>query len=422
MKKLIKPTLLCILLFSLISIISCTALTGTGAHTCADANKDGVCDTCSKALSVTCTEHEDEDNDGKCDVCSQKVDKKMDEVAFSDLTCTYDGKKKKIEVSGAPKGAKISYSADNEYTDAGEYTVTATVKAKGYEDAELTATLTIEPAEIEIEWADELGPYSPNGNKPSLEYTIVGAAEGDEIELDISFGKFDFTKEGSFKATASSKNPNYVVKSGSASVTVSFIYAVYTVSFDTGIENRKIDPEEILDGEAVEEPNAPYNHGKELVGWFFEGEAWDFSAPVTENMTLTAVWALTEYKINYNLDGGENSSLNPETYTVETELTFASPARAGKVFHGWYTDPAFTKPAKAGIEKGSSGEITLYANWTCDKTIDVIEKVDATPLRDGYIKSDCTVCHTRENIERLPATNSIKILAIGNSFSIAIRY
>ena len=95
----------------------------------------------------------------------------------------------------------------------------------------------------------------------------------------------------------------------------------------------------------------------------------------------------------------------------------------GYVFHGWYLDSSLTEKADTDIAKGTVGNLTLYANWTCDKTISVIERLEATPLRDGYVKTDCTVCHTKEKTEILYRTNSIKILAIGNSFSIdALEY
>lgn len=44
----------------------------------------------------------------------------------------------------------------------------------------------------------------------------------------------------------------------------------------------------------------------------------------------------TDYTITYNLDGGTNSSSNPDSYTVLYGVTFAEPTKKGYDFLGWY--------------------------------------------------------------------------------------
>ena len=67
-------------------------------------------------------------------------------VAFSDLTATYDGTEKKIEVTGVlPEGVTVKYS-DNVATDAGTYNAKATLSGEGYKTKVLNATLKIEKA------------------------------------------------------------------------------------------------------------------------------------------------------------------------------------------------------------------------------------------------------------------------------------
>ena len=92
---------------------------------------------------------------------------------------------------------------------------------------------------------------------------------------------------------------------------------------------------------------------------------WNPELPATfpaENATYTAKW-LELYTITYNLDGGTNAQSNPASYTVETEtITLADATKNGDVFIGWYTDESFTNPITK-IEKGSVGNIILYAKW-----------------------------------------------------------
>jgi uncharacterized repeat protein (TIGR02543 family) len=105
-------------------------------------------------------------------------------------------------------------------------------------------------------------------------------------------------------------------------------------------------------------------------GYTFAG--WNPSLPATfpaENATYTAQWTANTYTIAYNLNGGKNNTDNPISYTVETKtIILANATRTGYTFDGWYTDEAFTN-AKTQIAKGSTGNITLYAKWTANKSI-----------------------------------------------------
>ena len=77
----------------------------------------------------------------------QEAPKDFAGLTFADLTVTYDGQPHKIEVSGLPEGATVSYGeTGNEFTLPGEYPITATVSGAGYNNTTLTATLTIQKA------------------------------------------------------------------------------------------------------------------------------------------------------------------------------------------------------------------------------------------------------------------------------------
>lgn len=69
------------------------------------------------------------------------------------------------------------------------------------------------------------------------------------------------------------------------------------------------------------------------------------------------------YTITYELNGGENNSENPATYTDSTkQITLKNPTRTHYTFLGWYDSPDFTNRVTA-IAGGSTGDITLYAKW-----------------------------------------------------------
>lgn len=69
------------------------------------------------------------------------------------------------------------------------------------------------------------------------------------------------------------------------------------------------------------------------------------------------------YTISYQLGGGKNHSENPASYMVSTKtFELKEPTRAGYVFKGWYTDAEY-KNQITQIEKGTTGDMVLYASW-----------------------------------------------------------
>ena len=68
------------------------------------------------------------------------------------------------------------------------------------------------------------------------------------------------------------------------------------------------------------------------------------------------------YNINYELNGGENNSENPLTYTYGEEVELKDATRVGYTFKGWYKEQELTNKVSK-IEKTQKGDITLYAKW-----------------------------------------------------------
>ena len=63
----------------------------------------------------------------------------------------------------------------------------------------------------------------------------------------------------------------------------------YTIIFDTD-GGSKIRKQIVKYGELVKEPKNPTKKGNEFIGWTLNGEQYDFSSPVTSNLTLVANW------------------------------------------------------------------------------------------------------------------------------------
>ena len=83
--------------------------------------------------------------------------------------------------------------------------------------------------------------------------------------------------------------------------TISFevtVGAKHTVTFDYGYEN-KVDTQSVEHDSMVEKPADPTREGYKFLGWYVGEDAYDFSTPVTDDLTLTAKW---EEKKNYNAE------------------------------------------------------------------------------------------------------------------------
>lgn len=114
----------------------------------------------------------------------------------------------------------------------------------------------------------------------------------------------------------------------------------------------------------------PTKRGYAFEGWYAEA---DFRTAVTSikkgstgNRTVYAKWKILEYDLEYEPNSGKNSPQNPLQYNVETDtihLEAPSHEDSHYEFEGWYTDRNFTYPI-AAIEKGSVGNLKLYAKWT----------------------------------------------------------
>lgn len=123
----------------------------------------------------------------------------IDGVTFEDVETTYDGTEKTLAVSNLPNGASVTYDKANTYTNAGEYTVTATIIQENHEDLQLTATLKINKAAYDMSgvvFADKAVTYNgeshsitatnlPNG--VTVEYTGNNQTNADEYTITATF-------------------------------------------------------------------------------------------------------------------------------------------------------------------------------------------------------------------------------------------
>ena len=126
----------------------------------------------------------------------------------------------------------------------------------------------------------------------------------------------------------------------------------YTITFDTD-GGSAIEPITQDYGTAITAPAAPTKTGYTFAGW-------DTEIPTTMpagDMTIKANWAVNQYTITFNTDGG--SAIDPITQDYGTDITApAAPTKTGYTFANWDRAIPATMPAE---------DLTLTAHWTaCD--------------------------------------------------------
>ncbi len=115
-------------------------------------------------------------------------------------------------------------------------------------------------------------------------------------------------------------------------------------------------------------PN-PVRLGYTFLGWYTASEGGtkvdEIEAGTAKDVSVYAHWELTKYTISYK-NAAKNT--NPATYTIEDEIILSTPEWSGLIFSRW-TDKNGETVTK--IEKGTTGDIELEANWNYAKNLAV---------------------------------------------------
>ena len=117
----------------------------------------------------------------------------------------------------------------------------------------------------------------------------------------------------------------------------------------------------------VEPPEDPVRDGYRFMGWATEdGTLWtNYSTPITESLTLYAVWqSLATYTVTFDVGTSAISAPQPQTvHGGETVDAPEEPLLDGYRFMGWYVDEQtlwdFSEPV--------TEDMTLFAAWDYDR-------------------------------------------------------
>ena len=141
-----------------------------------------------------------------------------------------------------------------------------------------------------------------------------------------------------------------------SNLTLKAIYGgtdLFMVTLDYGDRTEEV----AVVGGLLEKPADPEREGYTFVYWEWNGEEFDFSQPIEENLTLVAKWEAKTMTIKF--DAGDGSPITEQTVLYGDRLIKPTdPVREGFEFDGWYfinQEFDFSQP----IER----EVTLVARW-----------------------------------------------------------
>lgn len=313
---------------------------------------------------------------------------KVQGVTFDSHTVTYDGAAHSLAIEGnLPHGIAVVYEG-NSQTNAGTYTVTAKFVGSNpnFEQLpDMTATLTIEKRELQIEFVGEqTAAYTGYAQKP-LTARATNLCGSDTVVIDITYDG-DVVDAGTYVATATVDSDNYKLTANNT-CTFTITRATHKVTFrQSGQPDKVYNVLDLADfAEAI--PDVVAVTGYDV--------AWEEKqlTRVTEDVIVNAVITPTVYKITYILDGGTIPYNAPWQYTIETEtFDLPVPQRDYYSFEGWYTEDTFVNRV-AQIPQGSTGNVTLYAKWqqTSTKGVQYEQSSDGSYAVSGYDGSSAEV-------------------------------
>lgn len=254
----------------------------------------------------------------------------------------------------------------------GENKVTE-IAAGSYGKKTFTAKWTAIKYSLSFIWDDAIGGYKEGESNPSeytIEDTIVFKVLENKTPGYISRGWYNAKNEG----TGEKVHGINAKTIGNKVFYAHWGLEEYTITYHNveGVNNTNATTYTVQSDDI--DIAVVTKVGYSFDGWYSDGAFTLVAADKilkgsTGNLDYYAKWTPIEYVITYNLFGGSYvGEGNPGNYNIEQEITLKTPEREGYVFGGWYTLSEGGERVEV-IEKGTTGNIDLYARWIHISTI-----------------------------------------------------
>ena len=183
----------------------------------------------------------------------------------------------------------------------------------------------------------------------------------DNIILKAIWQKVNVSNNNS--SNNSNNNGNNNANSNSNNVgneKITYYYTVY-LNIDDGFTTiYKV----VEEGKIVPKPDDPIKPGYEFVEWHLNGQKYNFDLPITNDITLTAIYekVVKTYVITFDGNGGELSFTQKTiNYGKYGEMPIAT--REGYMLMGWTLQKDGNTPLNEDSLIQKLEDHTLYAKW-----------------------------------------------------------
>ena len=142
----------------------------------------------------------------------------------------------------------------------------------------------------------------------------------------------------------------------------------YTVTFHNDGHGVQPPQQSVNHGDTAKNPGDLVEQGWKFARWYYldangNRQTYNFSAPVTNPITLYAGW-IQQHTVTFNMNG-HGAVIKPRTvdHGGTVSAPYPAPTAEGYAFGGWYTNQACTGNA-ADFTAAINSDTTYYAKWT----------------------------------------------------------
>ncbi len=251
----------------------------------------------------------------------------------------------------------------------GEEANLANIEPKSYEGfvRDLDVLGTIQKEQIASNGKTTLKVYyKRNVYKMTIDYAD---SETMTQTIDVPFGAATLSRLGTptrqgYTFTGWLPAPPTTMPADHVNFTAQWKLNEYTVSFEGNGSLEDTLDQMLGHGEWVNEPIEPTKSGYVFGGWYSDSSLthiYDFTTPVTADLTLYAKW-LSTYTVSFDSKGGSDVAAQIVN-EGEKAIVPTAPTLDGYVFSGWYSDIDLTIAYNFTTAVVTS-DLTLYAKWT----------------------------------------------------------
>ncbi len=185
-----------------------------------------------------------------------------------------------------------------------------------------------------------VGPIQINTGKPTLSVTGGETGASSLVLTVTSDARVEVSKDGGAKEPVSgsytvTEAGTYVFTATSnAGLTIQQTVRVHSITFDSGVEKQLV----VSRGKA-EKPSELVRPGYTFTGWMNGQAPWDFDAPVTQDLTLKAGWALNEPAVTLTAD--KTQVIYGEEIALTADISYETGSDV-ELTCAWYKDGSET--------------------------------------------------------------------------------